>query len=237
MTDNRRSSNNFRFNRPYRVASPFVPDRDVGIIDLKNMAGGIIQVGIVAADTIADVKRFISTHSDRCLGIEKTINWTRISLVHLSESGEYIQLDDTSMASIADGKEVNIVVKDLRIINDIQPNSNMRYTNLIGHDLSDADIRGVDFTGVNLIDSNLTGADLSGANLTRAKLESSVLSLSNLTGADLTHADLTHANLTGADLTYANLREANLKSADLTGVDLTNVNLSNAKNVDQRYLQ
>uniref|UniRef100_A0A6C0KGV6 Pentapeptide repeat-containing protein n=1 Tax=viral metagenome TaxID=1070528 RepID=A0A6C0KGV6_9ZZZZ len=235
-----RVSNNFRFNRPYRVAHPFVPDQHVGVIDLKNMAGNITQVGIDAADTIADVKRFIEANPVRCLGIEKTINWRQIILVHISESG-YIQLNDTSAASIVDGKEVDIVVKDevdsLRIIPYITPESRIR-GNLAGHDLSfadlryiagmDADLTGADLTGSDIREANLIGAKLTGANLAHADIRDAYLKGANLVGANLVGVNLRGANLERANLSGARLKGVNFRHAEIRGTNLTGAYLAEA---------
>ena len=153
------SNKNFRFNR-YRVAFPPYTQLHVATIDLTNVAGEIIQVGIEAADTIADVKRFIVANPDDFLGTKNRFHWKRIVLLHQSDdySDGFIQLDDTSMASIMNGKELKIVVRDLRIIDDIRPD--MRHLNLAGRDLSFADLIGCKITR-----ANLRGADLGHAKL------------------------------------------------------------------------
>jgi uncharacterized protein YjbI with pentapeptide repeats len=174
--------------------------------------GFTIQVGIEAADTIVDVKRFIVADPVRFLGTANRIHWRQIVLVYPTESGDVIPLDTSSASTIA-GKDVNIFVKDLadilasniplRIIDDVR--SDMRHINL-----------------------NLTGRDLSFADLIGCKLSTANLSGADLTGSDLGHAKLSNADLRGAILSGAKLREAHLVNADLTGAILSGADLRDA---------
>ena len=68
--------------------------------------------------------------------------------------------------------------------------ANLRYADLCGANLRDADLRGADLRNANLCGANLRDADLRGA---------------NLRNADLCGADLRNANLCGANLRYADL--------------------------------
>jgi hypothetical protein len=97
------------------------------------------------------------------------------------------------------------------------------------------DLRWADLSGACLIEANLSGADLTGANLREADLSKADLSgacliEANLSGADFSRADLSgacliEADLSGADLIGANLREADLSKADLSGACLIEANL------------
>ena len=88
-------------------------------------------------------------------------------------------------------------------------------------DLRWADLGGAYLRDANLYRADLGGADLGGANLYRASLRSANLSEANLYGANLRGAKLSGANLSRADLRGADLRGANLFGADLSGTNLS----------------
>lgn len=98
----------------------------------------------------------------------------------------------------------------------------LRYENLSGLALEQADFEGAHMTGalatmtdVRLADMSFvtaTGADFRQANLHAAKLQFADLSGSDLSGADLSQADLTAADLAGARLQGADLTDAILYS-------------------------
>jgi hypothetical protein len=83
------------------------------------------------------------------------------------------------------------------------------------HTVNGDTLRYADLSGLNLVDADLRGFDLTGA----------VLCNTDLRGADLSEVVIRDANLTGADLRNANLRHTdfdggNMTDADLTGADL-----------------
>jgi len=120
----------------------------------------------------------------------------------------------------------------------------LRWTKLIGADLTDADLadaylQDADLSFAHIWGATLTGALLHNANLYAANLNNADLSGAILTGANLTSVILTGANLTsvtlwGANLTHTRLLNANLRDADLSGAILTDTDLANADLTDAR---
>ncbi len=96
------------------------------------------------------------------------------------------------------------------------PGLDLRYTDLIGADLSARPLEGDQLQYANLAHTDLAYADLRGADLAYADLAGA-----DLKDADLQGADLAYANLTGADLQGATLQGAQLSYADLAGALLT----------------
>ncbi|CCI03724.1 Genome sequencing data, contig C314 (fragment) [Microcystis aeruginosa PCC 9443] len=94
----------------------------------------------------------------------------------------------------------------------------IKFLDLSGTNLREADLNGADLTEANLTEAKLNGADLNGANLEEAKLN----------GADLNGANLEEAKLNGAFLEEANLKRANLIRANLIGSGLWGANLKGA---------
>ena len=103
----------------------------------------------------------------------------------------------------------------------------LRDANLCNTSLSETNLSNANFSGANLRDTHLSNANLGGAYLTEANLCDADLSNAHLSGAYLKDAELCNANLRGADLTGANLSNANLGDADLSGADLSGANLYN----------
>ena len=91
-----------------------------------------------------------------------------------------------------------------------------------------ANLRWTDLRGVGLIEADLRWAKLSDVNLRGADFRWAKLRGADLRGADLRGADLIEADLRGADLRWADLRGADLIEADLRGADLSDADLSNA---------
>ena len=111
--------------------------------------------------------------------------------------------------------------------------ADLRYTDLSGANLSDADLRyanlrGTDLRYANLRYANLSDADLRKADLRCADLWNANLRYVNLSDADLRNTDLSDTDLSGANLRNANLRNTNLRNANLEGADLWNADLINA---------
>ena len=82
-----------------------------------------------------------------------------------------------------------------------------------------------------LYGANLRYADLRGANLRNAELSYADLRGANLRDANLRFADLSDADLHGAELSYADLRGADLQGVALHGADLSDANLRDANHV------
>ncbi len=104
----------------------------------------------------------------------------------------------------------------------------LRDANLYRADLGGADLRWADLGGTYLRDANLYRADLSEAYLSEADLYGANLSGANLGGANLRGANLRGTDLSRADLRGADLRGADLRGANLFGADLSGTNLSEA---------
>jgi uncharacterized protein YjbI with pentapeptide repeats len=116
----------------------------------------------------------------------------------------------------------------------------LRYTNISGADLTDANLSKADLSGAilsdvmlytaNLKEADLSGSDLEGAILFEANLQSCIfyeanLQKSVLRKANLSNAILYQANLQGAIIYDANLTEAILTEAELEGANLSDTNL------------
>jgi hypothetical protein len=99
----------------------------------------------------------------------------------------------------------------------------LRYTNLQGAILVDAQLQGFFLHHAQLQDADLGRAQLQGASLMYAQLQDANLVYAQLQGADLTGAQLQGAFLMYADLRLAQLQDANLVYAQLQGADLTAV--------------
>ncbi|WP_013324746.1 pentapeptide repeat-containing protein [Gloeothece verrucosa] len=112
--------------------------------------------------------------------------------------------------------------------------ANLRGTNLVQADLTDAFLSGVVLERANLSQANLKGANLSQAQLKQANLSSADLLSANLQQASLEAASLTGANLTGVQLNKANLEKANLGQIKAARADFSEANLiqSNWQNSD-----
>ena len=101
----------------------------------------------------------------------------------------------------------------------------LRWDNLIGANLREADLRGADLCGSSLLSADLRGADLRGANLCGASLLNANLRGADLRGANLCSANLTRANLEQANLEGASVLCVNLKGADVRGADFRGADL------------
>lgn len=95
----------------------------------------------------------------------------------------------------------------------------LRFTDLSGFDLANANLSNVDFSR-----SNLSGTKLTGANLYQAEFFSA-----NLRGANLNSADLRGAKLHNTDLREASLQHSDLFRADFIGSRLAKSNFKSAR--------
>lgn len=102
--------------------------------------------------------------------------------------------------------------------------ADLRYRDLGGAELYEADLRGALLSNANLEGAYLNGADLRHAELFSAHMDRAVLEEANLQGADLSHASLKNASFDRAEL-----RNANLSHADLAGAFLEEAVLEDAK--------
>ena len=110
--------------------------------------------------------------------------------------------------------------------------ADLRFANLKGANLSEANLNYVDFYGADLCFANLKGAHLNNAyvcnanlrfaNLKGAHLYNADLFKANLYGADLSNTDFSYAKFNGTDLSCTNLSGANLRCADFSYADLSN---------------
>ena len=135
---------------------------------------------------------------------------------------------DLRDTDLNDANLSNVNLTDADLSNTNLTDANLSDADLINATLTDSDLTDSDLTGANLTDSDLTGANLTDANLTDANLSGADLRFANLTNATLTRADLSNAGLTGADLSGYDLTNVNLSGAILTSSDLTRADLSNA---------
>lgn len=118
--------------------------------------------------------------------------------------------------------------------------TDFRYADLSGLDLSHADCRFADWQdadlhGTNLAHSNLafgrfnhtaaSEADLTGANLARAQLEFTTLEKVKLAGANLRHAAISDSRLVDVDFTRADLNTAVFVNSTLVRVRFDRANL------------
>lgn len=92
----------------------------------------------------------------------------------------------------------------------------LKYSNLVGADLSGGIFDGITFHGASLREANLRDA--------------------SLVGVEFDMASLAGADLRGADLSDAYLSLSDISDVDLRGAKLTNVNLRNAKGADSADL-
>lgn len=117
------------------------------------------------------------------------------------------------------------------------PKLDLRYIDIRGADLSDANLRGTDFTGSDLrccsfFGANLETADFSGVNLQEAVLYEANLQSCLFYEADLQAAILRKANLKSAVFYRANLQAAILYDANLFEAIFYQANLSSANLCD-----
>ncbi|MBE7472293.1 MAG: pentapeptide repeat-containing protein [Anaerolineales bacterium] len=115
-----------------------------------------------------------------------------------------------------------------RIVNQIQKDKNLYGVNLSYGILADTDLRYYNLCGAVLDEANLARASLFGSDLRRALLTKTYLAQANLSTVDLSQAKLRFTNLDMADLTDANLTDAILSDVYLTGANLTGANLTGA---------
>jgi hypothetical protein len=95
-------------------------------------------------------------------------------------------------------------------------------------DLSGADLRYADLDGANLRDANLSGADLRYADLDGTNLRDAYLGGVDLRDTGLNGTNLRDAYLGGVDLHDTGVRYADLSGARLSGVDLRDAYLGGA---------
>jgi uncharacterized protein YjbI with pentapeptide repeats len=89
--------------------------------------------------------------------------------------------------------------------------ADLKYANLDGAIMAQADLRGAYFSF----------AKMAGADLRNANLEGAILRAADLTGALLINTNLNDIKLLDANLQSANLHGASLRGANLAGADLT----------------
>lgn len=118
----------------------------------------------------------------------------------------------------------------------------LRFANLSGMSLYQADLQGVDLSGAQLVGANLSFANLKGARLVGARLGSAPGSsgtVTRLQGAYMPDVDLTDADLRSADLSGAHLygisrpvslARAQLDSAVLAGAILSGTQFTGSLN-------
>jgi uncharacterized protein YjbI with pentapeptide repeats len=153
----------------------------------------------------------------------------------LSEELLKIPTDIQAALTVIGRRNAELDPKDLRL--------DLRYTDISGADLTEANFSKADLSGANLSDvmlytanlmeADLSGSDLEGAILFEANLQSCIFYEANLQKcvlrkANLSNAILYQANLQGAIIYDANLTEAILTEADLQGANLSDTNLQSA---------
>jgi uncharacterized protein YjbI with pentapeptide repeats len=176
----------------------------------------------------------------------------------LSEELLKIPTDIQAALTVIGRRNAELDPKDQRL--------DLRYTDISGADLTEANFSKVDLSGsdlsdvmlytANLMEADLSGSDLEGAILFEANLQScifyeanlqkcvlrkanlsnAILYQANLQGAIIYDANLTEAILTEADLQGANLSDTNLQSANFEGSNLTGANLIGANLIDANLM-
>jgi len=213
-------------------------------------------VYLVGLDNIAKEESNIILRNQLFIALTRTRGWVKLSGIDnypmYEEMRRVIKSGDTFTftfnqrpkreISLTDAGELlnkyaagtrNFQGADLRYIQ--LPGADLREANLISTQLTGANLKNANLDGVKLVISDLSNTDLSNASLRKAKLMGAILRDANLSGADLSRADLSDADLRNAKLVGATLVGANLSAADLSGADLTGADIAGAEFSDVNW--